>query len=224
VLDEKGERLLSLAGPVQAAPGAVYEELSTSDIKFPTLTFSDGKEVTLSPGPTPRCWRATPAGRPRQGRRGPPGTPTAPTPPPTPPSTRACSSATGSGPGAQLPTTLDAALDGNNIPRSVVENLVDHARAGTAPLQRYIRLRKKLLGLKEYHPYDGFQPLFRTDKRYPYPEARDLVLQSVAPLGDDYVSRYRRFVAGGRIDVYETRASAAAPTTPACTASAPTCC
>jgi oligoendopeptidase F len=86
----------------------------------------------------------------------------------------------------------------------VVENLVASARAGTAPLQRYIRLRQKLLGLAEYHSYDNFQPLLRTDKRYPYPDAREQVLQSVAPLGDDYGSRYRRFLAGGRIDVYES--------------------
>jgi hypothetical protein len=43
VLDENGERILSLAGPTNAAPRTVYEELSTSDIKFPTLTFSDGQ-------------------------------------------------------------------------------------------------------------------------------------------------------------------------------------
>jgi oligoendopeptidase F len=101
-------------------------------------------------------------------------------------------------------STLDAALHGNNIPRAWSRTWSPPARAGTAPLQRYIRLRQKLLGLKEYHTYDNFQPLFRTDKRYPYPDARELVLASVAPLGEEYGSRYRRFLAGGRIDVYES--------------------
>ena len=103
-----------------------------------------------------------------------------------------------------FPTTLDAALDGNAIPRAVVETLIDATRAGTAPLQRYARLRQKLLGLRAYHLYDGFVPDLR--------ERQDLSLrrrratwrsQSVAPLGDDYVAKYRQFVSGGRVDVYE---------------------
>ena len=49
VLDEKGEHLLSLAGQFNSAPGNIYQELSTSDIKFPTLKLGDGKEVVLSP-------------------------------------------------------------------------------------------------------------------------------------------------------------------------------
>jgi len=46
-------------------------------------------------------------------------------------------------------------------------------------------------------------PIFRSDRKYPYPEARELALASVAPLGAEYVAKYRRFVSGGRIDVYE---------------------
>ena len=45
--------------------------------------------------------------------------------------------------------------------------------------------------------------MFRTDKMYPYDEALNMVLASVAPLGDDYVGKYRKFVSGGRVDVYE---------------------
>ncbi|HSW27023.1 MAG TPA: oligoendopeptidase F, partial [Burkholderiaceae bacterium] len=50
VLDEKGERLLSLAGRFNDSPREAYAELSTSDIKFPTVTLADGQSVTLSPG------------------------------------------------------------------------------------------------------------------------------------------------------------------------------
>ena len=46
-------------------------------------------------------------------------------------------------------------------------------------------------------------PIFRSDKTWPYEQARDLTLASVAPLGADYVAKYRQFVSGGRIDVYE---------------------
>jgi len=48
VLDEKGERLLSYFSTFSATPATCYDELTTSDIKFPTVTLSDGKQVTLS--------------------------------------------------------------------------------------------------------------------------------------------------------------------------------
>jgi oligoendopeptidase F len=205
VLDDKGERLLSLAGPVNRMASTVYEELSTSDIKFPTVKFSDGAEVKLAPGAyaallessTSQADRAKAAKAHLE----------------TYGATSATYAAAYKGvlerdwflaQARNFPTTLDAALNANNIPRAVVENLINATRAGTAPLQRYIRLRQKLLGLKEYHTYDNFQPLFRTGASYPYPEARALVLESVAPLGEEYNARYRRFVSGGRIDVYET--------------------
>lgn len=101
-------------------------------------------------------------------------------------------------------TTLDAALHGDAVPRKVVETLVEATRAGAAPLRRYTLLRKKLLGLQTYHLYDGSLPIFKSDRTYPYETARELALASVAPLGEEYVSRYRRFVSGGRIDVYES--------------------
>src|SRR4029079_5068765 len=56
-------------------------------------------------------------------------------------------------------TTLDAALHGNNIPRSVVDNLIAAARAGVEPLRRYHRLRRKALKLDKYFPYDFSIPI-----------------------------------------------------------------
>ncbi len=50
VLDAKGERLLSLASRFNGSPPSIYQELSTSDIQFPTIKLSDGKDVVLSPG------------------------------------------------------------------------------------------------------------------------------------------------------------------------------
>jgi oligoendopeptidase F len=204
-LDEKGERLLSLAGRFGDTPRETYAELSTSDIKFPSVTLSDGANVTLSPA----SYFALLENNRNQADRA-----------------KAAAAHVGAyaatahtyaalynsvlqrdwfvAQARNFPTTLDAALHGNAVPRQVVETLVESTRAGTAPLQRYLRLRKKLLGLQTYHPYDGSLPLYKSDKTYPYDTARALALASVAPLGEDYVSRYRRFVSGGRIDVYET--------------------
>ncbi len=205
VLDDQGERLLSLAGPTQGTARTAYQELSTADIRFPTVTFSDGQAVTLAPGAYAALLEHSPnqADRAKAARAH----------LETYAATEATYAALYKGvldrdwfvaQARNFPTTLQAALFGNDIPVSVVENLIANTRAGTAPLRRYIELRRKLLGLAEYHTYDNFQPLFRTGKTYPYPQARDVVLAAVAPLGADYVARFRRFVQGGRIDVYET--------------------
>jgi len=204
VLDEAGERLMSLAGAFNRTPQATYQELSTSDIKFPSIRLADGKEVTLSPG----NYGALLDTNPNQSDRAKAAAAHVGTYGATANTYAAIYNALAQrdwflARARNFPTTLDAALEGNNIPRQVVETLVETTRAGTAPLQRYLRLKKKLLGLQEFHLYDSFVPVFRSDKTYPYEQAREAVLASVAPLGADYGAKYRRFVSGGRVDVYE---------------------
>lgn len=204
VLDEKGEKLLSFASRFNQTPTSVYQELSTSDIKFPKVTLSDGKELTLTPGNYQRVLQTNynQADRAKAFE-----------------AYLKTYEATGNTYAAiynsvmqrgwftaqarSYPSTLAAALDGNNIPEAVVQNLVDTVRGGTAPLQRYHKLRKKLLGLETYHLYDGSIPIYKSETVYPYEESKAVVIASVAPLGEDYVSRYKKFVSGGRIDVYE---------------------
>jgi len=204
VLDEKGEKLLSFAARFDRTPAATFQELSTSDIKFPKIALADGKEVTLTPGTYQSVLETNYSQADRAKAFD---------------AYLKTYSATANTYAAiydgvmqrdwfaaqarNYPTTLDAALDGNAIPPAVVESLVATVRAGTAPLQRYAKLRKKLLGLPTYHLYDGFIPIYRSDRTYPYDESKDLVISSVAPLGPDYVAKYRQFVSGGRIDVYE---------------------
>jgi len=100
-------------------------------------------------------------------------------------------------------TTLEAALDGNRIPTAVVERLIETTRAGVAPLQRYHRLRKRVLGLPSYHLYDTGIPLLQDDRRYAYDEAVQWVVASAAPLGSDYQERVRRVFEGRWVDIYE---------------------
>ena len=204
VLDEKGEKLLSYSSRFSQTPTAIFQELSTSDIKFPEIKLADGKALTLTPGSYQQILstnynqadRATAFEAFLK--------------------TYAATSHTYAAiynsvmqrgwftaQARNYPTTLDAALDTNAIPTAVVTNLVEAARNGTAPLQRYLKLRKKLLGLEQYHLYDNSIPIFKSDKVYPYDESKNLVIDSVAPLGADYVAKYKQFVSGGRIDVYE---------------------
>jgi len=100
-------------------------------------------------------------------------------------------------------STLDAALHGNNIPTAVVENLIEQAKAGTDPLRRYHRLRKKLLGLETYHSYDTAIPLVEFDRKYPYDDVVAGLPASVEALGGDYQREMHEILNGQAIDVYE---------------------
>lgn len=49
---------------------------------------------------------------------------------------------------------LDNFLEGDNIPKEVYLNLINTVKEETAPLKRYIQIRKKILKLEKYHNYD----------------------------------------------------------------------
>jgi oligoendopeptidase F len=204
VLDEKGERLLSLSARFSSAPYDAYSALSTADLKPPLVTLPGGSEVTLTYGQ----YRAILATNRSQVDR------------------RAAFGeyhklyATSINTYASLyngvlqrdwfhaqsrgyRSTLDSALHGNNIPTSVVENLIETTKAGTEPLRRYHRLRKRVLGLDTYHSYDTTIPLVDVDEKYPYDDVLEWLPASVAPLGGGYQKQLREALNSGWIDVYE---------------------
>jgi oligoendopeptidase F len=100
-------------------------------------------------------------------------------------------------------TTLDAALHGNDIPRSVVETLIASTRAGVEPLRRYHRLRRRALRLEKYCPYDFSIPLIEWNRRYHYPDVLAPIVDAVSPLGPEYQARMWRGFRERWIDVYE---------------------
>lgn len=204
VLDEKGEKLLSFAARFNETPRSVYSELSTSDIKFPTITLADGKDVTLTPG----AYQSILATNYNQADRAKAFEAYLK----TYEATKNTYAAIYRGilergwflsQARDYPTTLARALDGNAIPVEVYTTLVDTVRAGTAPVQRYFKLRQKILGLETYHLYDGQIPLVKDDTQWPYKPARALVRDSVAPLGAEYQTKLAEMLEGNRIDVYE---------------------
>jgi oligoendopeptidase F len=205
VLDEDGERILSLASRLEAAPDEAYEALSTADVRWPTIRLASGDEVTVTYGQ----YRALLATSRVQADRA-----------------LAFEAlhdtfARHQNTYAALyngvlqrdwfaararhhKTALDAALFGNAVPTAVVENLVATTRAGVEPLRRYHRLRKAALGLDSYHVYDTSVPLVEADERYEYGEVIDWIVESAAPLGPEYQARMRAGFEGRWIDVYES--------------------
>jgi len=204
VLDDKGEHLLSLSSRFQSTPNDAYSALSTADVKHPTLTLSSGAEVTLTYGQ----YRAILATNRNQNDRA-----------------RAFTAlhelyAASVNTFASLyhavlqrdwfiaqargyRSSLEAALHGNNIPTAVVETLIETTKAGTEPLRRYHRLRKKVLGLDSYHSYDTTIPLVDFDRKYKYEDVLEWLPASVEPLGAAYQTELRDVLFGDWIDVYE---------------------
>jgi len=99
-----------------------------------------------------------------------------------------------------------AALAANNIPESVYENLVNTVNDNLHLLHRYVKLRRKVLGLEKLHMYDLYTPLVKNVKmEIPYAEAQDYVLKGLAPLGEEYNSVLKEGFENRWVDVYENK-------------------
>lgn len=205
VLNEDGEKLMSFSSRFNGTPANIYQELSTSDVQFPTVKLSDGREVKVSYGGYSEVLNTAKAQEDRaaafKGHY----------------ETYAANKNTYAAiynslmqrdwftaQARNYPSTLAAALDSDNVPESVYHNLVETVRAGTGPLQRYLKVRQKMLGLETYHLYDGSRPLLDDDSTYPYDDMKATVLESVTPLGADYHAKMAKLLNGRWLDVYES--------------------
>ena len=204
VLDQQGEKLLSLASRLSGAPNDSYWALSTADAKFPTLTLSTGRTVTVSYGQYRTILATERAQVDREAAfRALHETYRATINTYASLYNGVCQKDWFTARARGYRTTLDAALNGDNIPPEVVENLIATTRAGVEPLRRYHRLRRRVLGLDRYSTYDFSIPLIEFDRKYPYDRVLDDIVASVRPLGADYQARMRRGFSGGWLDVYE---------------------
>lgn len=101
-------------------------------------------------------------------------------------------------------SALEAALDGGNIPVSVYDNLIQAVHGRLGLLHRYMEVRKKRMGLDELHMYDIYAPMVEApEKKIPFEEAKKMVKEGLAPLGEDYLSLLQEGYDSRWIDVYE---------------------
>ena len=99
-----------------------------------------------------------------------------------------------------------AAMSNNHIPEQVYDNLVGTVNKNLNLLHRYVSLRKKVLGLDELHMWDLYTPLVKETKmEIPYEEAKDIMLKSFAPLGEEYTSIARKGLEDRWVDVVENK-------------------
>ncbi len=101
-------------------------------------------------------------------------------------------------------SALDAALDATEVDTRVYYNLIEAVHENMESMYKYVRLRKKLLGVDELHMYDLYVPILSdVSKKIPYAEAKENVKEALQVLGEDYVAMLEEGFNNRWIDVYE---------------------
>ena len=101
-------------------------------------------------------------------------------------------------------SSLEASLAGSHIPTEVYESLIESVHAHLPALHKYMKVRKEKLGVEELHMYDLYVPMVgEADKKISYEEAKEIVLNGLAPLGKEYQKLLKKGFNEGWIDVYE---------------------
>ncbi|MEO7189510.1 MAG: oligoendopeptidase F [Vicinamibacterales bacterium] len=204
-LSPEEERILADAGPMGSSASTIFTVLSNADFPYPHVRLSDGREVRL----TPAAYTAERASAVRADRQ-------------------AVMAAFFRGVGAfgrtfgstmnasvqkawffakarHYTSTLAASLDANHIPQSVYSKLVEGVNRHLPTFHRYLRLRRRMLGVDELHYYDLYAPLVGTvNLTYTPEEAGQHIIAAMAPLGAEYVSVLGRAFGERWIDLFPT--------------------
>ena len=202
VLSQKEEELLAGAGEIFAAAGETFEILDNADIVFPMVKDDQEQEVQLSHG----NYISLVESKDRQVRK------------------EAYQALYGvyeqyqhtyaktlqtnvkvhnyNAKVRKFSSAREAALSANFIPESVYDSLVEAVNKHLPLLQRYVKLRSKILGIEDLKMYDVYTPLSSTDYKFTYEEALAKSEQALAVLGDDYLSRVKRAFTERWIDVH----------------------
>ena len=203
-LSKEMEQLLASAGEMAQTPSNGFGMLSNADLKFPSVTDREGNEIQRSNGrfvplqmspdrdlrkvvfekyytrfsEFANTWAALYDGQVKQQIF----------------YARA----------RKYPSTFVAAVNGNNVDPAVCDRLIESVHDKIAYMHRYVSLRKKMLGVDELHMYDVYVPMVADyDRKFSYEEAKELSLNALAPLGEEYLSVVRKAYEERWIDVYE---------------------
>jgi oligoendopeptidase F len=204
ILSKELEQLLASAGEMSQTPYNGFNMLSDADLKFPSVTDSEGKEVVLSNG------RFVPVqmSKDRELRK------------------KAFEAFYGryeefkntwaalydgevkarifNAKARKYDSNFEAAVNENDVDPAVCDRLIDSIHKGFDKMHRYVALRKKLLGVDELHMYDVYVSMISDfDMEVGYEEAKDISLKALAPLGDEYLGIVKKAYDDRWIDVVE---------------------
>ena len=206
ILEEKESKLLSYYSSFFSAPRSIYSEVTVTDVEWPQVTLSSGEKVDVTPANYSKILSTNRNQEDRklmfqtfytiyEKKKNTIGA--------------IYNSILQKGIASKKAYNYDSFLlshlESDNIPEEIYLNLVNTAKNNTKPLQRYLKLRKKILGLEKYYNFDGSINLIEFDKEYEYDDAKEIVLNSVAPLGKDYVEKMKKAISEGWLDVFEAK-------------------
>lgn len=206
VLSKKEEEILALTGDIARSPYQIFSMFNNADLKFPRITDENGNKVELTKGNyltflksqnrkvRERAFR-TFYSKYKEWENS------------------LAATLSGAIKGdifyakiRKYPSALQSALDSDNIPVKVYDNLINTVHNNLQPMHRYISLRKKVLGLKAVKPWDLFVPLIKELKwEVTYEEAVSTVLEACKPLGNNYLQILQEGFNSRWIDVYENQ-------------------
>jgi oligoendopeptidase F len=202
-LSNSEEKLLAASSVMASGPSSVYGIFADADFPYPSVTLSDGKTVKLDKAAF-ALYRASSNREDRQkvmeafftalGKY---------------------HATFGSIMNSNVQTSvfyaharhydndLEANLDQPNIPVSVYSHLVDGINHNLPTFHRYLKLRKRMMGLPDLHYYDLYAPLVSSvDTKYPVDVAEKNILAALAPLGPEYAAGAKRAFTERWIDMY----------------------
>lgn len=206
VLPTEQEQLLAAMGEVAESPKDIFSMFNNADIRFPEITGEDGHPVQVTHG----RYMSLMQSRNRQVRKD---------------AFEAMYGVYGDwrntlaamyranvkqeaflAKAHKYTSDLEAALDGSHIPVKVYDQLIEAVHESMPLMYRYMKLRKKLLGVEELHMYDLYVPVIEQDhSEIPFEQAKKTVLEGLAPMGEEYLHLLREGFDHGWIDVYENQ-------------------
>ena len=204
VLSPAEEKLLAAAGEMAQAPDNIYGMFADADITFPDAIDSHGNPHQLTQGTFVPCQESSDRVLRKSAYENLYHSFAA---------FKNTAAATLNAQNKQLkffaearkyPNAFEASLDRTNVPTSVYLNLIEAVHKNFDKMHRYVRLRKKLLGVDDLHFYDVYTPLVAdVDKKIPYTQAKQTIYDALAPLGDDYRKVLQEGFDNRWIDVYQ---------------------
>jgi len=100
-------------------------------------------------------------------------------------------------------SSREMACTAERVPVKVYDNLLSAVHRHLPDMYRYVRLRKRLLGVDELHFYDIYAPLLKDEpKKYSFDDAKELLFDTVKIYGDEYLETVKRGCRENWIDVY----------------------
>ena len=205
-LDAEKEELLAAAGDMAEAPDDIFSVLMNADMKYPDIVLEDGTHLPLT-NSTYISYMESPDRAVRKG-----------------------AFKTLYGQIASLKNTFAAIYRGNlkqakfyaqsrkyssaramyladsNVPESVYDNLLSAVHEALPMMYRYVAVRKKVLGVDKLHMYDVYTPIVAAQNQtYEFEQAKQMVLEALKPMGEDYLSHAREGLENRWIDIYPNK-------------------